>query len=1073
MIGVMVPSVYAETWYYYVEPLPDYASYANNVMDLSTDAWEEANNDLQFIEVGSPQQADFQVQWVKEFGVEHVGYAFGSWFIEVGLGDSGCGNGMWQPYSEKYTTDIMTHEIGHVLGFDHVNDPDSIMYPTAINWEYGNVETSETLTTGYGYFQPICTSKYVTTFDWHVSSDDPTYGFDVYFVPSVNEFDKWVEGETFNYFEGDGCSAENMLSVGGTCQGVTQDSGLLVIMGDNASEPLTEITLNLQENNSGFTDDASNSEKSSPDQNSNDVILVDNTFALYVDPQQQFSIKYPSNWIIDDTDYDKLKVTFFNDYDWVSQIYVIDYGEIEYAGLSSSKILEKIISYEQEFCDNSTWSEDDFICYDFVVGGSDNIQLDSGQNAYVVGYESTYQYRGSEGVEYPTTAILAEIHDGSNAWTVYAEVDTEYRESFGDILLESLASFEVNTSGAISSTTTTNSIPIPIPQPDVITSAGTAALSKTSVNISSYQSEQVKIYGIVSNVDKSTRVSITYTYPDGTTDGGTIFTTDTGVYETYLNLDKNSPIGNYEILVTAKGKILGTLILQVNDKILDSHPFVESTPLPTSNTSLNTNGIASFVDQTKDPQHYIDRYNNEPTYKEWFDENYSQYSSIYEAVGLEEPVVVTEPVVEYTSEPTISGDSNSSNLFPDPDKDPREYLIRYYTEPKYQEWFDSNFPNESIEDKVGYPYKIITDEYYVDELFDFSLKNPSVNFEIIEQPQSVNENVRPLVQIAWGDPDNEFYSSNVVIYFSQNNIDEIYYDDLLYYYSNYPEGIQSSEPGVSTQMKINNETLENDGNRDIIRYELSSLSYYPDDYFMEDMAGVKITSKDVVVILLYPNGDEYQLIFGSNVDSYTRDVKEFNKMVDSFYVGKTQNLSDIINTNISYTPAVQESNEPQISEPDVEYISEPVVTEPNCGSGTELVNGICEIIQTEEKSSKGGGCLIATATYGSEMAVEVQQLRELRDNQLLNTESGTAFMGTFNAIYYSFSPIIADYERENPYFKEAVKLAITPMISSLSLMENAESESEVLSIGISVIMLNLGMYLGVPAIVVIGIRKKF
>jgi hypothetical protein len=38
-------------------------------------------------------------------------------------------------------------------------------------------------------------------------------------------------------------------------------------------------------------------------------------------------------------------------------------------------------------------------------------------------------------------------------------------------------------------------------------------------------------------------------------------------------------------------------------------------------------------------------------------------------------------------------------------------------------------------------------------------------------------------------------------------------------------------------------------------------------------------------------------------------------------------------------------------------------------------------------------------------------------------------------------------------------------------MENTNSESEVLSIGISVIMLNLGMYLGVPAIVIIGIRK--
>ena len=38
-------------------------------------------------------------------------------------------------------------------------------------------------------------------------------------------------------------------------------------------------------------------------------------------------------------------------------------------------------------------------------------------------------------------------------------------------------------------------------------------------------------------------------------------------------------------------------------------------------------------------------------------------------------------------------------------------------------------------------------------------------------------------------------------------------------------------------------------------------------------------------------------------------------------------------------------------------------------------------------------------------------------------------------------------------------------------MENAESESEVLGIGISVIMLNLGMYLGVPAVMIIGIRR--
>jgi hypothetical protein len=128
---------------------------------------------------------------------------------------------------------------------------------------------------------------------------------------------------------------------------------------------------------------------------------------------------------------------------------------------------------------------------------------------------------------------------------------------------------------------------------------------------------------------------------------------------------------------------------------------------------------------------------------------------------------------------------------------------------------------------------------------------------------------------------------------------------------------------------------------------------------------------------------------------------------------------------------------------------------------------------TQEPTTSEGGCLIATATYGSEMSQQVQQLRELRDNQLLQTQSGTQFMTMFNDIYYTFSPIIADYERENPLFKEAVKIAITPMISTLSLMENAESESDVLSLGISIIVLNIGMYLAVPAIVVIGIRKKF
>ena len=134
-----------------------------------------------------------------------------------------------------------------------------------------------------------------------------------------------------------------------------------------------------------------------------------------------------------------------------------------------------------------------------------------------------------------------------------------------------------------------------------------------------------------------------------------------------------------------------------------------------------------------------------------------------------------------------------------------------------------------------------------------------------------------------------------------------------------------------------------------------------------------------------------------------------------------------------------------------------------------------EILSEDSSIEEGGGCLIATATFGSEMAPQVQQLRELRDNSLLSTQTGTTFMAGFNQLYYSFSPTIADLEREHPAFKEAVKLAITPMISSLSILNyvDIDSEIEVLGYGISLIILNLGMYFVAPAIIIYKIRQTY
>ena len=150
-----------------------------------------------------------------------------------------------------------------------------------------------------------------------------------------------------------------------------------------------------------------------------------------------------------------------------------------------------------------------------------------------------------------------------------------------------------------------------------------------------------------------------------------------------------------------------------------------------------------------------------------------------------------------------------------------------------------------------------------------------------------------------------------------------------------------------------------------------------------------------------------------------------------------------------------------------------------CGTGTIEKNGQCVVDtnykSTSKTSSKGGGCLIATATYGSELAPQVQLLREIRDNSLLTTTSGTSFMNLFNDVYYSFSPVIADYERENPVFKEMIKVAITPMVSSLSILNyvDMDSESSVLGYGISLIILNGLMYVGIPIAGIIVIRKRF
>ncbi len=133
-----------------------------------------------------------------------------------------------------------------------------------------------------------------------------------------------------------------------------------------------------------------------------------------------------------------------------------------------------------------------------------------------------------------------------------------------------------------------------------------------------------------------------------------------------------------------------------------------------------------------------------------------------------------------------------------------------------------------------------------------------------------------------------------------------------------------------------------------------------------------------------------------------------------------------------------------------------------------------EKVDDGEAIDDNGGCLIATAAYGSELAPQVQFLREIRDSTLLSTASGASFMTGFNQVYYSFSPAIADLERENPIFRDMVRAAITPAMYTMNIMTLADpgSEVSVLVFGMLSIGAIAGIYVAGPYLTVRTVSRK-
>jgi peptide/nickel transport system substrate-binding protein len=125
------------------------------------------------------------------------------------------------------------------------------------------------------------------------------------------------------------------------------------------------------------------------------------------------------------------------------------------------------------------------------------------------------------------------------------------------------------------------------------------------------------------------------------------------------------------------------------------------------------------------------------------------------------------------------------------------------------------------------------------------------------------------------------------------------------------------------------------------------------------------------------------------------------------------------------------------------------------------------------------GCLIATAAFGSELAPQVQQLRTFRDGIALKTLAGSSFMSVFNTWYYSFSPSVADYERQQPWLQATVKTAIYPLLGILDLsagvydLAGREGEAGIVGAGLAASsLIGLLYFAPVSSALIVADRRK-
>lgn len=119
---------------------------------------------------------------------------------------------------------------------------------TVKNHAYSDADQESKLENGFAQFVPICTSQNSTSYKYEVSINDDSIGFDVFFVPSyIQQWNYFLFPDHFEHYDTEGCYGHNYQKFTGTCQNVENAAGLLIVIPDELSRPLTKITVDMFE----------------------------------------------------------------------------------------------------------------------------------------------------------------------------------------------------------------------------------------------------------------------------------------------------------------------------------------------------------------------------------------------------------------------------------------------------------------------------------------------------------------------------------------------------------------------------------------------------------------------------------------------------------------------------------------------------------------------------------------------------------------------------------------------------------------------------------------------------------